>query len=112
MRQREGSSWLSQLLDPSKGRGAKRLEKQQDEVDDVTNVIEDNNAVHGLQESEEENGDALHPEVKMLLERVASDFKRIEEKASRRLNELAASDLKRIEEKASRLVNELAPPPQ
>jgi len=82
MKLRAVLSWLSDLFNPSEIRRAKRLQKQWAELDDVASFIEVDNVTPKLLDTEEEGRDKLHTEMDMLLDRVASDIKRVKEIAS------------------------------
>ena len=82
MKLRTVLSWLSDLFNPTEIRRAKRLQKQWAELDDVASFIEVDNATPQLLDTVEEGRDKLHTEMDRLLDRVASDIKRIKEIAS------------------------------
>jgi len=79
MKLRTVLSWLSDLFNPTEIRRAKRLQKQWAELDDVASFIEVDNVTPQLLDTVEEGSDKLHTEMDRLLDRVASDIKRIKE---------------------------------
>ena len=70
---------LSRLFDPAEVRKTRRLKTQWDELDDVATIIQDKKKVGIIQKKEGIEPEILRDEMNMLLERVASDTKRIRE---------------------------------
>ena len=79
MKLQGGLSRVNDLFNPREVRVAKRLQKQWDELDDVVNIIEGKNNAHKLQERVQQERDELIVEMNMLLDRIASDSKRVKQ---------------------------------
>ncbi len=74
---------VNDLFNPPEVRRAKSLQQQWDELDDVAAIVEDRNNAHKFQEGQKEEADKLRTEMNILLDRVASDMKRIKTIANR-----------------------------
>ena len=70
---------LSRFFDPAEVRKTRQLKTQWDELDDVATIIQDKKKIGIIEKKEEDGTDKLRDEMNLLLERVASDTKRIKE---------------------------------